>query len=141
MKNLTLLFVGCVTLLSVLSCSQEDDGAYDLERKWQYSKYGYSLNSEDFLFDYEHTSGCIKDYIVFTNNTTSEHNFSGSMCEETIDNDTYTRSGNVLTSSSGETLEIIYITSTSLKLKYIPEDDDDEVPAGAYGILTFESVN
>lgn len=143
MKRIILLFVACVSLSMITSCSK-DDTSGSLEGKWEYSKYGFGQNGQEFLFDYEHESGCTKDYIVLTNNTTTEHSFfnPGTGCEEEIYTSTFTRNGNFITTNEdGEVLEILNLTGSDLKLKYIPEDGDDEIPSGGYGILTLKRIN
>lgn len=145
MKKLILLFVACVSLTSITSCSNDDDNSSaSLEGKWEFSKYGYSFAGQEFLFDYEHTSGCTKDYIVFTSNTTTNHSFSSNGsggCIEDIDNATYTRNGNVLTSNDGESVEIASISNTTLKFKLLYEGENEDIPDGAAGLIVLKRIN
>ena len=144
MKKIIVLFVTLVSLSAITSCSNDDDSnSGSLEGKWEFSKYGYSLAGQEFLFDYEHTSGCTKDYIVFTSNTTTNHSFSdiGSGCVEDIDNATYTRNGNVLTSNTGETIEIVSISTTTLKFKLLYEGENEDIPDGATALIVLKRID
>ena len=144
MKKLILLFVAFTSFTAMTSCSNDDDSSSgSLEGKWEFSKYGYLLAGQEFLFDYEHTSGCTKDYIVFTSNTTTNHTFSnnGSGCVEEIDTATFTRNGNVLTSSVDETIEIVSISDTTLKFKLLYEGENEDIPAGAAGLIVLKRIN
>lgn len=144
MKKLILLFITSVTLLSITSCSNDDDNSSaSIEGKWEFSKFGYSLGGQEFLFDYEHSLGCTKDYVIITSNTTTNHSFfnNGTSCEEEIDNVTYTRNGNVLTSSNGEDVEIISISNTTLKFKILYESENEELPVGATALMVLKRIN
>ncbi len=145
MKKIILLFVAIVSITSITSCSNDDNNSSaSLEGKWEFSKNGYSLAEQEFLFDYEHASGCTKDYIVFTSNTTTNHTFlnngSGG-CTEEIDNATYTRNGKVLTANSGESIEIITISETTLKFKLLYEGENEDIPAGAAALIVLKRID
>lgn len=144
MKKIILLFIAFVSLSAMTSCSDDDDSnSGSIEGKWEFSQYGYVLAGQEFLFDYEHSSGCAKDYIVFTSNTTTSHTFFnyGSGCEEEIDTETYTRNGNILTSSNDETIEIVSISDTTLKFKLLYEGENEDIPAGAYALIVLKRIN
>lgn len=129
MKKLILLFVACVSLTTITSCSKDDDSSSaSLEGKWEWSKEGFSANGQEVLSNYEHTAGCSKDYIVITSTTVSDHTFESNGtggCSEDIFNTTYTRSGNTLTVGTGalaSTAQIASLTGSTLKITYADED-------------------
>ncbi|PDS21691.1 hypothetical protein B0A78_13970, partial [Flavobacterium columnare NBRC 100251 = ATCC 23463] len=71
MHNLKNLFlVLSILLLGLSSCSKDDDSTpitsvASLEGKWQLTKEGGIINNQEVLTDYQHTSGCAKDYMEF----------------------------------------------------------------------------
>ncbi|MCZ8196101.1 MAG: lipocalin family protein [Flavobacterium sp.] len=123
LKSLVLLFL--VATVSLVSCNKDDDAtpaAAALEGKWQYSKQGTIVNGQEVLVDYDHATGCTKDYIEFLSaGVFKEHSFFGTSCEEDIFTGTWVRNGSTVTATvDGEAspAEILELTSTTLKIKY-----------------------
>lgn len=128
MKKLILLFVACVSLTSIISCSNDDDNSSaSLLGKWEYSKEGFGANGIEELTDYEHTPGCNKDYVEITANQVSDYSYfdSGTGCTEDVYITPYTRNGNSITVGTGadtSTGTIVSLTNTTLKVKYSDPD-------------------
>ncbi|MET2996876.1 lipocalin family protein [Flavobacterium columnare] len=133
MHNLKNLFlVLSILLLGLSSCSKDDDSTpitsvASLEGKWQLTKEGGIINNQEVLTDYQHTSGCAKDYMEFlSGNITKEHYFKNPNCQETIDTGTWNKTNNsvVITFTNVPTptnvnFEILELTSTTLKMKFV----------------------
>jgi len=142
MKKLILLFVACVSLTSITSCSSDDDNSSaSLEGKWEYSKEGFASNGQEILTDYDHATGCNKDFIQITATTVSDHEFfnNGDGCEEDIFTVAYSRSGNTLTIGTGvdaSVAQIVTLNGSTLKVKYT----DEEFPGVEY-IDVYTRVN
>ena len=119
MKKLVLF--AAVLALGVTSCSKDDDNKQaELAGKWEYAQEGGVVMGQEFLTPYEHTQGCTKDYMVLTASTVVDHSFSGSICEEDIYTDTYTRNGNTLTlmiDGQPQIAEIVQLDNSTLKIK------------------------
>ncbi|WP_146917251.1 lipocalin family protein, partial [Flavobacterium columnare] len=75
--------------------------------------------------DYQHTSGCAKDYMEFlSGNIIKEHYFDLLNCKEVIYTGTWNKTNNsgVITYTDDPTnvnFEILELTSTTLKMKYV----------------------
>lgn len=142
MKKLILLFVACISLTSITSCSKDDDGSSaSLQGKWEYSKEGIGANGQEVLTDYEHTTGCNKDFIQITATTVTDHSFfnDGDGCQEETFSTSYTRNGNTLTTGSGADAsvgEILTLDGSTLKVKY----SDSDFP-GVNFITVYKRVN
>ncbi|WP_444647567.1 lipocalin family protein [Flavobacterium columnare] len=131
MHNLKNLFlVLSILLLGLSSCSKDDDSTPitsvpSLEGKWQFTKDGGIINNQEVLTDYQHTSGCAKDYIEFlSGNIIKEHYFDILNCQEVIYTGTWNKTNNsgVITYTNDPTnvnFEILELTSTTLKMKYV----------------------
>ena len=127
-KQLALLFLA--VSVTLVSCNKDDDEAAALEGKWEYSKEGSIINGQELLIDYQHTSGCNKDYSEIIaggilKDVYYESNGAGG-CDEFIDTLNWSRNGNTITvSDSGfsTTGEIVELTNTTLKTKYTDPDD------------------
>lgn len=127
LKQLVLLFL--VASVTLVSCNKDDDGdSASIEGSWEFSKVGTILSGQEFLVDYDHTTGCNKDYTeIIAGGTLKDHYFEdfGSGCEEDIDNGSWSRSGNTITVNfSGDvtTAEILELSNTTLKLKFTDPD-------------------
>ena len=119
MKKLVLF--AAVLALGFTSCSKDDDdNGAELAGKWEYSEDGISVLGQEIFTPYEHTTGCAKDYRVFDATTSIDHEFYGSTCQEGIDTNTYTRTGNkIVMTVDGQvsTEEIVQLSNSTLKLK------------------------
>lgn len=135
LKNLFLTLP--VMIFSLYSCSKSDPTpetvAVALEGKWQYTKTGTITNNQEVLTDYQHASGCTKDYIeIQAGGVIKSHEFDNPNCQETINTGTWTRNNNSITVTypSQPTLngEILELTNTTLKTKFMnPGITDVEV--------------
>ena len=115
-------------IFSIYACKKSDSTpasvAAALEGKWQYTKTGTITNNQEILTDYQHTTGCTKDYLeILTSGILKSHEFSNPNCQETISTATWIRSNNSLTVTypSQPVIygEILELTSTTLKTKFI----------------------
>jgi hypothetical protein len=123
LKSLVLLFL--VATVSLVSCNKDEDDAtpaVSFEGKWQYLKTGVIVNSQEVLSDYDHTSGCTKDYVEFLSaGVFKDHSFFGTSCDEDIFTGTWSKNGSMVTVTAdgdSSTAEILELTSTTLKVKY-----------------------
>lgn len=133
MKKRVLLFVSIVSLSLIFnSCSKDDDNGSstsgNIVGKWIYLKQGEIVGGEEFLYPYENSCTSENDFTQIYSNGTLRDVYYNSTCSESIDNATWTRSGNMITVSYGpgesSTSEIIELTSTKLKVKFYDEVDD-----------------
>ena len=66
-KFINKLLILPLLVFSFYSCSKNDSssetGTAALEGKWQYTKTGTKSNNQEILTNYQHTTGCTKDYI------------------------------------------------------------------------------
>jgi len=126
-KNLFLLL--STLFLGFSSCSKDDDttqttDTISIEGKWQFTREGEITNNQEVLVDYQHTTGCTKDYIEFlSGNVIKDHYFDNPNCRETIDTGTWNKNNNsvVLTypNQPNTNLEILELTNTTLKVKFV----------------------
>ena len=138
MKKILLLTVAFISLVTVTSCSKDDENA-SLQGKWEYSKEGIASGGQEVLEDYSHQSGCAKDYSMITATTIMDHVFNGTACTEEIANTPYTRNGNTITITyGGETFTAVIksLTSTTLKV-YFTDPDSPTVSE----VTVFKRVN
>lgn len=128
LKNLAVVL--SIAFIGLSSCSKDSDSGSGtggtLQGKWQFSKEGVMVNNQEVLEDYEHASGCTKDYTeILANNVIRDHYFDNPNCEETIDLGTWARSNNNLVFTFPDdyvtSLEILELTSTTLKVKSVDE--------------------
>jgi hypothetical protein len=123
MKKIILLAVALVSLVTITSCSKDDDSA-SLQGNWVVLKSGELVNGQEVLEDViPDDDGCNQDYIQITATNSIFHQFEdlGSGCEETIgDPVPYTREGNIIT-ANGQYSEIKSLTGSTLKI-YSVED-------------------
>ena len=123
MKKIILLAVALVSLITITSCSKDDDSA-SLQGNWVVLKSGELVNGQEVLEDViPDDDGCNQDYIQITATNRIFHQFEdlGSGCEETIgDPVPYTREGNIIT-ANGQYSEIKSLTGSTLKI-YSVED-------------------
>lgn len=129
MKKIFLLAIAFVSLATVTSCDKDDDAQASLEGKWEYSKEGLAASGQEVLVDYEHTTGCAKDFIMINATTVADHTFFGSTCTEDVSTSTYTRSGNTVTvtvDGQSYTADIKTLDGSTLKL-YSTDPDFPEL--------------
>lgn len=127
-KFLKKLLILHLLVFSFYACSNNDSSSETntaaLEGKWQYTKTGTISNNQEILTNYQHTSGCTKDYIeILAGGILKSHEFNNPNCQEIISTGSWTRSNNSITISypnqpnvNGEILEL---TTTTLKTKFI----------------------
>ncbi|MFZ4106826.1 lipocalin family protein [Flavobacterium sp.] len=121
-----LIMLSIITFL-LFSCSKDDSTSQpsspSIEGKWQYTKIGTITNNQEILNDYQHESGCTKDYIeVLSNNVIKSHEFDNPNCQETINTGTWNRTNNslILTFPNQPSIngEIMELSNTILKTKF-----------------------
>lgn len=128
LKSISILVVFIFSLISCSSDSSSNQSAA-LEGKWQYTQTGFVINNEEVLSDYEHTPGCTKDYIeILSTNVIKSHEY-GTDCDETFKTGTWSRNNNTVSITyPGESTfsgEILELTATKLKVKFVSEDVTD----------------
>ncbi len=119
MKKLAILFIALTA--SLTSCNNDDDATTtaELQGKWIYSQEGSILNGQEVLTNYDHETGCPKDFVMISATTFVDHEFEGADCLESTDTKTYTRNGNTITvTQDGMTYtgEITQLTNSTLKI-------------------------
>lgn len=127
MKKLT-IFAFFVAILS--SCNNDDTTTTVTENptivgKWEFSKEGtLSSNGQEVMENYINECSTKKDYIQFLESGVYNDYFYGTNCSELVDTGNWTKSGNMLTNvTENETVEIIELTATSLKIKAVDGSD------------------
>ncbi|MBN9285629.1 MULTISPECIES: lipocalin family protein [unclassified Flavobacterium] len=130
LKSLSLSAI--VLIFGLSSCSNDDSSPeqapVQIEGKWQFTKEGKITNSQEVLNDYQHTSGCSKDYTeILAGNVIKDHYFDNPNCQETIDTGVWNKSNNSMTlvypNGSAINAEIMELTNTTLKMKYVLSGD------------------
>jgi hypothetical protein len=124
MKNAKLLLLSALTIvsLSLTSCGDDDSDSTSgsIEGKWAYNQIGAKLNGKEQLIDYPYNqTGCDKDYIE-VDATTIKYASHDTDCSVDIDSETYTKSGNTITTGTGEdavTSKITKLTGSELKIE------------------------
>ena len=129
-----LLLMLSIMTFGLFSCNNDDSTPVSsIVGKWQYTKIGTITNNQEILNDYQHTSGCTKDYIeILSNNVIKSHEFDNPNCQETINTGTWNKTNNTLIlifpnqpSINGEIMEL---SNTTLKTKFFnPGITDVEV--------------
>lgn len=127
-QRLVLLFL--VGSLTLVSCNKDNDKEASIEGKWLYSKEGTIVNGQELLVDYQHTSGCNKDYTEIiaggsVKDVYYESNGNGG-CDQITDTGSWSRNGNTISATfSGytNTGEILELSDTTLKIKFVDPDD------------------
>ena len=138
MKKIIVLLVALVSLSTVTSCSKDDEAA-SLQGKWEYLKEGTATDGVETLYNYNHETGCSKDYSMITATSIMDHTFSGSTCIEEITTVPYTRSGNTITATvngSSFTVEIKTLDDSTLKVYFTDPDFPGEAE-----VTVFKRVN
>lgn len=129
MKKLLKITSIFLVLISVMSCSKEDDDKTvnpSLVGKWEYDKIG-TINSsgEEVLNSYVHACSTKKDFVEFTETTFSETTFGGGCETYTANYPSYAKNDNIVrfyTNGNAEAsfyYEILSLTETELKVKSI----------------------
>lgn len=130
MKKICAFIVLFTLTLAVTSCSKDNKEAA-LEGQWEISRAGLLINGNEFLFPYEHTPGCNKDYVDFVAGGVYKMHFFEKVdteCEVYIESGVWSRSGNtiaIIVEGDLSTAEIVTLTATTLKLRITYDDDDD----------------
>jgi len=131
MKKLSILFVSVLTLgLAVTSCSSDDDDKGTIEGKWTPVKFGTVVEGKEILVAIPNDGKCSEDIIEYTADgkfTDLTYEFYDNKCEASTDKGTYTFVDNILsTTYEGETeaekVEVIELSKSSLKIKYVEDD-------------------
>lgn len=126
LKNVCILLT--LVIFGLTSCSKDDTTPVNpIEGKWQFTKQGTMTNNQETLSDYSHTIGCTKDYTeILPGNILKLHYFENNAttnCVEFIDNGTWTRDNAIFIiafpNEPNTNNEILELTSTTLKLKYV----------------------
>jgi hypothetical protein len=127
MKKLT-IFAFFVAILS--SCNNDDTTTTVTENptivgKWEFSKEGtLSSNGQEVMENYINECSTKKDYIQFLESGVYNDYFYGTNSAELVDTGNWSKSGNMLTNvTENETVEIIELTATSLKIKAVDGSD------------------
>ena len=129
MKKLLKITSIFLVLISVMSCSKEDDDKTvnpSLVGKWEYEKIG-SINSsgEEVLASYVHACATKKDFVEFTQASFSDTSFGGGCETYTANYPSYSKNDNIVrfyTNGNTEAsfyYEILSLTETELKVKSI----------------------
>jgi len=130
MKNVKLLLGLFAATAIFSSCGSDDDKGSatsgTLEGKWAYSKSGIAASGQEILTDYtDHEAGCTKDYIEFVaGGVFKDVDYYNAQCESSTATSTWVRTGNTLTTGTGEdasTLTITELNSNTLKFTYTDE--------------------
>lgn len=124
MKKFSILLVSALTLgLTFTSCSNDDDTMGSVEGKWNFNKVSYTtsgITTPEQDFD-DNEPGCNKDYIEFlTGGVAKAGDYYDANCTLEESTGVWTRSGNTITvvdNGNVETLEIVTVSATALKLK------------------------
>lgn len=141
MKKIIFIAVVLGSFLTLTSCSKDDSNeeSASLIGKWEFSKEGIAAQGQEILVDYEHETGCAKDFSTITATTIVNTSFYGSNCSQDIDNSTYTRSGNIITvinDGDTSTTEIKTLDNNTLKVY----STDSDSPQLTY-VTVFKRVN
>jgi hypothetical protein len=137
MKKIILIAFTFISLPTFLSCSKDDEAS--LQGKWENFKLGTVTNGQETLTDYVPAVGCTKNFAIINAATIISHSFNGSDCFESVDNQSYSRQGDVLTvagESASLTFEIKTLNSTTLKIYLIAIDSE---PSSQ--VFVFKRVN
>lgn len=125
MKKFSILLVSALALgLTFTSCTNDDDNTMgSVEGKWNFNKVSYTtsgITTPEQDFD-DNEPGCNKDYIeLLTGGVAKAGDYYDASCSLDVSTGVWTRSGNTITivdSGDVETLEIVSVSATALKLK------------------------
>lgn len=118
-----------MVLVGAASCDKDEDSetantGAALEGKWQFSQDGDLINNKEVLTDYVHLAGCSKDYVEFVKNGVYKTYFyDNPNCTLETYTATWIKNNNTFVLKSpnepDETFEILQLTSTTLKIKYV----------------------
>lgn len=103
-KAVLFLFVAS---LSLISCNKDDDNnnepitSGNIVGKWEISKVGVSINGTETLQNYDHQTGCSKDFDQFLENGTLTHVEYNPSCVAGGFNSTYVKNGNTIIVTDG----------------------------------------
>jgi len=131
MKKLSILFISMLTLgLSLTSCSNDDDDKGSIEGKWTPVKFGTIVEGKEYLVAIPNDGKCSEGTIEYGADgkfTDITYEFYDNKCEASTDKGTYTFVDNILSATyDGETeaekVEVIELTKSSLKVKYIENE-------------------
>lgn len=126
-------------LLFLTACSSNDDGAStsgNIIGKWNFSKY--IINGRTEL--YVHPCATQKDNTEFLANNTGIDTYYSRCDNPFTDTFSYAKEGNTLSlaheDDDTQTMEIIELTSTTLRLKHFFDEDEDGVDDEVIVVLT-----
>lgn len=139
MKKIILLAVAIVSFAAVTSCSKDEETA-TIQGKWEFSKNGEMNDGQEVLENHVHTVGCGKDYLMITATNIMFHVFyNDGGCQENEGSSSYTRSGNMITTTStdgySDTAEIKTLNGSTLKI-YTTESS-----TGTIYVSVFKRIN
>jgi hypothetical protein len=128
MKKIIVLFVSALVIgMTFTSCSNDDDSPApapaSVEGKWIFSRVSVTENGVVTIAeeDYEHTPGCIKDYIELkSGGVYNEAFYFGSDCALDLSTGTWYKNGNIITATiEGDvsSTEVVSVSSSVLKVK------------------------
>lgn len=125
MKKMRLLLCAFMVCgLALTSCGDDDGNAVTegaLEGKWFYAQEGITSNGQEILHDWDHTTGCSKDYVeILTGGVYRDVTFWDE-CVEEVTTTTWVRNGNTVTAGTGEdamVLNLVSVTDTTLKVTW-----------------------
>jgi hypothetical protein len=131
MKKAFLLFTTLSVVVILNSCSKDDEGTTlsavvetpKFESKWIYSKESSIVNGQELLAEYAHTPSCSKDYLEIKTDGTASYNYYLKGCVIEIDKYNWVKKDDKnYTFSDGKdsfNIEIVNLTTTELKIKYV----------------------
>lgn len=126
-KNLKFAAYFLLVTLSLVSCSKNDDGpstSGNLVGKWEFFKEGEVIDGKEYLELYEHEAGCSKDYVEFTADGTSIEGEYNEDCTLDTYESIYVKSGNTITVEDGQSVQILQLDGSTLKVKSVYDDTD-----------------
>jgi Lipocalin-like domain len=131
MKKIATQIIACTLIvLTLFSCSKNDDKKTEetnlIIGKWIFSKKGSIVNGQEVLTDYNHTSGCSKDYLEIKADGTGSYYFYESNVSpcllSTPDNFTWVKKDNnnytFTDAPDSSNIEILSLTANELKIKF-----------------------
>lgn len=135
MKKIVILTLAIFTAgFMSMSCSSDDEGggikATDLLGRWEFARAGQLVNGQEVYEDYQHETGCPKDFLQLNSDFTGRVDTFSADGEGNCDVDSmaltlWSLSGNRFTSTSDgvtESSEIVSVTASSMKVKSVESD-------------------
>jgi hypothetical protein len=126
-------------LLFLTACSSNDDGAStsgNIVGKWNFSKFIINGTTELYL----HECAAQKDHTEFFANNTGTDTYYNNCDDSYTDTYLYQKEGNTLTMAHEDeypiTLEILELTSSTLRVKHFFDENEDGVDDEIITVLT-----